>query len=68
MMCCMFDCVYELIGEIIRIFLGVVVNLLLNVMDVLSVGGGALLDRPCMVSNNVCVVPVIPVCIKMFLP
>ena len=31
------------------IFLSVVVILLLNVMEVLSVGGGALLDRPCMV-------------------
>ena len=31
------------------IFLGVVVVLLLNVMEVLSVDGGALLDRPCMV-------------------
>ena len=29
--------------------LGVVAILLLNVMDVFSVGGGALLDRPCMV-------------------
>ena len=29
--------------------LGVVAVLLLNVMDVFSVGGGALLDRPCMV-------------------
>ena len=31
------------------ICLGVVVILLVNVMEVLSVGGGALLDRPCMV-------------------
>ena len=30
------------------IFLGVVVILLLNVVEVLSVGRGALLDRPCM--------------------
>ena len=29
--------------------LGVVAILLLNVKDVFSVGGGALLDRPCMV-------------------
>ena len=29
--------------------LGVVAILLLNVMDVFSVGGGSLLDRPCMV-------------------
>ena len=36
------------------ICLGVVVILLLDVMDVFSVCGSALLDRPCM-----CVVPVI---------
>ena len=40
--------------------LGVVDILLLNVMDVFSVGGGALLDRLCM---NVRVVPLIPMCI-----
>ena len=28
---------------------------LLNVMDVFSVGGGALLDRPCMVFQRMCV-------------
>ena len=32
------------------ICMGVVVILLLNVMEVLSVGGGDLLDTPCMVS------------------
>ena len=31
------------------ICLGVVAIMLLNVMDVFSVGGGALLDRPCIV-------------------
>ena len=36
--------------------LGVVAVLLLNVMDVFSVGGGASLDRPCMVFNRMCVV------------
>ena len=35
--------------------LGVVAILLLNVMDVFSVCGGALLDRPCMVFQRVCV-------------
>ena len=41
--------------------LGVIVMLLLNVMDVFSVCGGALLDRQCMVFQSVCVVvPVIP--------
>ena len=38
-----------------------VVAILLNVMDVFSVCGGALLDRPCMVFQRMCVVPVIPV-------
>ena len=36
-------------------YLGIVAILLLNVMEVLSVCGGALLDRPCMVSQRVCV-------------
>ena len=35
--------------------LGVVAILLLNVIDVFSVGGGALLDRPCMVFQRMCV-------------
>ena len=35
--------------------LGVVAILLLNVMDVFSVCGGARLDRPCMVFRRVCV-------------
>ena len=35
--------------------LGVVAILLLNVMEVFSVCGGALLDRPCMVFQRVCV-------------
>ena len=34
--------------------LGVVDILFLNVMDVFSVGGGALLDRPCMVFQRMC--------------
>ena len=39
------------------IFLGVVIILFLNVMEVLSVGGGrgALLDRQCMVLQRMCV-------------
>ena len=35
--------------------LGVVVVLLLNVIDVFSVGRAALLDRPCMVFHRMCV-------------
>ena len=37
------------------ICLGVFVILLLNAMDVFSVCGGALLDRPCMVFHRMCV-------------
>ena len=37
------------------LFLDVVVILLLNVMEVLSMGGGALLDKPCMVFQRMCV-------------
>ena len=37
------------------ICLGVVAILLVNVMDVFSVCGDALLDRPCMVFQRVCV-------------
>ena len=51
----MFDSVCELFGETIRNVLGVVSILLLNDMDVFSVCGGALLDRPCMVFQRVCV-------------
>ena len=44
------------------IYLGVVVILLLNVMEVFSVSGGPLLTVYGL-PKNVCVVPVIPVCI-----
>ena len=37
------------------ICLGVVAVVLLNVMEVFSVGGSALLDRPCMVFQRMCV-------------
>ena len=37
------------------ICMDVVVILLLNVMEVFNVGGGALLDRPCMVFQRMCV-------------
>ena len=44
--------------------LGVVVILLLNVMVLFSVVRGALLDRPCMVFQRVCVCcDVIPMCV-----
>ena len=38
-----------------KICLGVFVILLLNVMELLCVGGGALLDKPCMVFHRMCV-------------
>ena len=37
------------------ICLGVFVILLLNVMELLCVVGGALLDRPCMILHRMCV-------------
>ena len=37
------------------ICLGVFVSLLLNVMELLGAVGGALLDRPCMVCQIMCV-------------
>ena len=59
--CYVLDSVCKLPGETIRDLFGRAAALLPNVMDVFSVGGGALLDRPCMVfPQNVRVVPVIP--------
>ena len=55
LVCFLFDSVGELFGETIRNVFGCVSILLLNVMDVFSVGGGALLDRPCMVFQRMCV-------------
>ena len=55
LVCCVFDSVCELFGETIHNMYGVVVILLLNVMEVLRVGGDALLDRPCMVFQRMCV-------------
>ena len=49
--------------------LGVVVILLFNVMEVFSVGGGVfLLLIVYGLPNNMRVVPVIPMCIYVFLP
>ena len=50
--CCVF--VNRLVKQL-AMCLGVVAILLLNVMEVFSVCGGALLDRPCMVFQRVCV-------------
>ena len=38
-----------------QICLGVVVILLLNVMDIFSMGGGGLMERPWMVFQSICV-------------
>ena len=48
LVCCVFDSVNCLVNQFAICF-GVVDILLLNVMEVFSVGGGALLDRPCMI-------------------
>ena len=56
---CLTVCVHCLVKQF-TMCLGVVAILLLNVMDVLSACGTALLERPCMVFQRVCVVPVIP--------
>ena len=44
-----------LVKQFASVGLCVVAILLLNVMEVFSVCGGALLDRPCMVFQRVCV-------------
>ena len=54
-MCCVYDSVCELFAQTIRNVFGVVAILLLNVMEVFSVCGGALLDRPRMVFQIMCV-------------
>ena len=51
LVCCVFvNCLVKLFA----ICLGVVAILLLNVMEVFSVGVGALLDIPCMVFQRMC--------------
>ena len=56
LVCCVLDSVCELFGETIRDGFGCGCCFLLNVMDVFSVDGGALLDRPCMLFYRRCVV------------
>ena len=53
--CCVFDRFVNCLVKQFAMCLGVSAVLLLNVMDVFSVGGGALLDRPCMVFHRMCV-------------
>ena len=54
LICCVFDSVCELLVKQFAICLGVVAILLLNVMEVFSVGGVALLGRQCMVFQGMC--------------
>ena len=42
-------------GSVCFVCLGVIAILLSNVMEVFSVGGSTLLDRPCMVFQRMCV-------------
>ena len=53
--CCVFDRFVNCLVKQFAMCLGVVAILLLNVMDVFSVCGGTLVDRPCMVFQRVCV-------------
>ena len=53
--CCVFDSVLNRLVKQFEIWFCVVVILFLNVMEVFIVGGGALLDRSCMVFQIVCV-------------
>ena len=54
--CSCLSCVFvNCLVKQFAICLGAVAILLLNVMEVFSVGGGALLDRPCMVLHRMCV-------------
>ena len=52
LVCCGFDSVVNSLVKQFAICLGVVVILLLNVIEVFSVCGGALLDRLCMVFHR----------------
>ena len=49
------ETIRNVFGETIRNVFGCSCYFVLNVMDVFSVCGGALLDRPCMVFQRVCV-------------
>ena len=59
LVCCVFvNCLVKQFA----MCLGVDAILLLNVMDVFSVGGGALLDRPCMVFQRMCLLCLLSLC------
>ena len=57
LMCLFVACLTVFVNILVKrfaMFLSVVAILLLNAMDVFSVCGSALLDRPCMVFQRVC--------------
>ena len=54
LVCCVFDSVVNCLVKQFAMCLGVVAILLLNVMEVFSVDVGALLYRPCMVFQKMC--------------
>ena len=54
-LCCSINGSVCLVCTCLTVFLGVVVILLFNVMQVVSGSGGALLDRPCMFFQRMCV-------------
>ena len=54
LMCCEFTVFVNCLVKQFAICLGVVVILLLNVMELFSMCGDALLDRPCMVFQRMC--------------
>ena len=55
LVCYVSDSVCEWFGKTICNVLGVYLILFLNILEMLNVGGRALLDRPCMVFQRVCV-------------
>ena len=57
LVCCVFDSVCELFGETIRNVFGCSCYF---VMEVFSVCGGAMLDRPYMVFQGICVLCLYP--------
>ena len=55
LLCCVLTVFVNCLAKQFAMCLGVVAILVLNVMDVFSVGRGAPLDRPCMVFQRMCV-------------
>ena len=66
-MCCVTDIVCGWFGETIRNMFGCGYYFVLNVIEVFSVGGGALLDRPCMVFQRMCMLCLSSQCASKYL-